>query len=146
LTTMTTVLGLAPLLYERSADAQFLKPTVVTLSYGLGFGMVVVLMLVPAILAMQLDVARQMAALRRAVRHPRRTRLVGSAILAAGAFAVLWFALTLGQVMVFGALSPLMGAGGIGAALALFLGGLCVGFALFYVGVAAVMMRRHKAS
>jgi len=146
LTTMTTVLGLAPLLYERSADAQFLKPTVVTLSYGLGFGMVVVLMLVPAILAMQLDVARQMAALRRAVRHPRRAGLVGSAILAAGAFAALWFALTLGQVMVFGALSPLLGGGGIGAALALFLGGLCVSFALLYVGIAGLMLRRHKAS
>ncbi|SDF58341.1 Multidrug efflux pump subunit AcrB [Celeribacter baekdonensis] len=146
LTTMTTVLGLAPLLYERSADAQFLKPTVVTLSYGLGFGMVVVLMLVPAILAMQLDVARQMAALRRAVRHPRRAGLVGSAILAAGAFAALWFALTLGQVMVFGALSPLLGGGGIGAALTLFLGGLCVSFALLYVGIAGLMLRRHKAS
>lgn len=146
LTTLTTVLGLAPLLYERSADAQFLKPTVVTLSYGLGFGMVVVLMLVPAILAMQLDVARQMAALRRAVRHPRRAGLVGSAILAAGAFAALWFALTLGQVMVFGALSPLFGGGGIGAALALFLGGLCVSFALLYVGIAGRMARRHKAS
>ncbi|MDO5704731.1 MAG: efflux RND transporter permease subunit, partial [Paracoccus sp. (in: a-proteobacteria)] len=39
LTTTTTVLGLAPLLYERSSQAMFLKPTVVTLAYGLGFGM-----------------------------------------------------------------------------------------------------------
>merc|ERR1712034_238904 len=68
LTTATTVLGLAPLLYERSADAQFLKPTVITLCYGLGFGMVLVLLVVPAMVAMQNDVARPLAALRRAVR------------------------------------------------------------------------------
>ena len=48
LTTATTVIGLAPLLYETSRQAQFLKPTVVTLSYGLGFGMVLVLLVVPA--------------------------------------------------------------------------------------------------
>jgi len=34
LTTLTTVLGLTPLLYETSQQAQFLKPTVVTLAYG----------------------------------------------------------------------------------------------------------------
>ena len=39
LTTLTTVLGLTPLLFETSKDAQFLKPTIVTLVYGLGFGM-----------------------------------------------------------------------------------------------------------
>ena len=44
LTTLTTVLGLAPLLYEQSQQAQFLKPTVITLVYGLGFGMVIVLL------------------------------------------------------------------------------------------------------
>ena len=46
LTTLTTVLGLAPLLYEQSQQAQFLKPTVITLVYGLGFGLVLVLMVV----------------------------------------------------------------------------------------------------
>jgi hypothetical protein len=54
LTTMTTVLGLAPLLFERSSQAQFLKPTVITLVYGLGFGMVLVLPMLatmPAMLA-----------------------------------------------------------------------------------------------
>ncbi|HSG57340.1 MAG TPA: efflux RND transporter permease subunit, partial [Paracoccaceae bacterium] len=58
LTTLTTVLGLAPLLYETSSQAQFLKPTVITLVYGLGFGMVLVLLLVPALMAIQQDVAR----------------------------------------------------------------------------------------
>ncbi|UWP91663.1 efflux RND transporter permease subunit [Aliiroseovarius crassostreae] len=65
LTTATTVLGLAPLLYETSRQAQFLKPTVITLTYGLGFGMVLVLIVVPALVAMQADLARMVAALRR---------------------------------------------------------------------------------
>ncbi len=65
LTTVTTVVGLAPLLTEKSQQAQFLKPTVITLTFGLGFGLVLVLMLVPALLAIQADVARQVQALRR---------------------------------------------------------------------------------
>ncbi|MEM1302979.1 MAG: efflux RND transporter permease subunit, partial [Pseudomonadota bacterium] len=56
LTTLTTVLGLAPLLYEGSNQAEFLKPTVITLVYGLGFGMFLVLLIVPALMAMQMDV------------------------------------------------------------------------------------------
>ena len=57
LTTLTTVGGLAPLLMETSRQAQFLKPTVITLAYGLGFGMVLVLVLTPAFCAIQHDVA-----------------------------------------------------------------------------------------
>jgi multidrug efflux pump subunit AcrB len=72
LTTLTTILGLAPLLYERSAQAEFLKPTVISLVYGLGFGLVLVLVVVPAILAIQADVARQFTALRRIIRGRRR--------------------------------------------------------------------------
>ena len=58
LTTLTTVLGLAPLLYERSTQAQFLKPTVITLVYGLGFGLLIVLLVIPALVAMQEDIKR----------------------------------------------------------------------------------------
>ncbi|MDA0962925.1 MAG: efflux RND transporter permease subunit, partial [Proteobacteria bacterium] len=46
LTTLTTVLGLLPLMFETSQQAQFLKPTVITLVYGLGFGMFLVLLIV----------------------------------------------------------------------------------------------------
>jgi multidrug efflux pump subunit AcrB len=67
LTTLTTVLGLAPLLFERSSQAEFLKPTVITLSYGLGFGMVLVLLVVPAIIVVQEDLGRSGRALRRAL-------------------------------------------------------------------------------
>ena len=67
LTTLTTVLGMAPLLFEKSQGAQFLKPTVITLVYGLGFGMVLVLIVVPSILAMQLDISRQIRAFKSSI-------------------------------------------------------------------------------
>jgi multidrug efflux pump subunit AcrB len=55
LTTATTVFGLAPLLFEASRAAQFLLPTVITLAYGLGFGLLLVLLLTPSLLAIQHD-------------------------------------------------------------------------------------------
>ena len=72
LTTATTVLGLGPLLFEQSNDAQFLRPTVITLSYGLGFGMVLVLLIVPSLLATGHDLSRMGQSLRRALRMSRR--------------------------------------------------------------------------
>ena len=102
LTTLTTVLGLTPLLFERSQQAQFLKPTVITLVYGLGFGMVLVLLVVPALIAMQHDLARQMAALRRGLRF--RTGGVRAVLLAGTALLAAWFAATMGAAMVLGAL------------------------------------------
>ena len=68
LTTATTVAGLAPLLFERSTQAQFLKPTVITLAFGLGFGMVLVLIATPAMLAIREDAARAAASARRLLR------------------------------------------------------------------------------
>lgn len=99
LTTLTTVLGLAPLLFETSSQAQFLKPTVITLCYGLGFGMFLVLLVVPSLMAMQADVSRQVLALRRALRAGGILQWVsiglGSAVLAL-------FAMTFGAVIVTG--------------------------------------------
>ena len=103
LTTATTVLGLAPLLYERSADAQFLKPTVITLVYGLGFGMLLVLLVVPALVAIQHDVGRQIAALRRGMRF--RSGAVRLAMLSALALTLGWLGVTMGHVAVTGALA-----------------------------------------
>lgn len=118
LTTMTTVLGLAPMLYETSSAALFLKSTVITLVYGLGFGMVIVLVVVPAVLAVQQDVGRQVRALRRGVRVPGVRAVLGgvAAVLAAG------FALTMGRAMLAG--------GGVGAAYA--------GFAVVALAVVAL--------
>ncbi|WP_424968205.1 efflux RND transporter permease subunit [Dinoroseobacter sp. S375] len=106
LTTLTTVLGLTPLLYEGSQQAQFLKPTVITLVYGLGFGMLLVLVLVPAVMAMQQDIGRQITALHRAVRAPRRTGSAGPATLVAAGLGALWLAATFGVSFVTGALPP----------------------------------------
>ena len=120
LTTLTTVLGLTPLLYETSSQAQWLRPTVITLVYGLGFGMVLVLILVPALLAMGHDLSRAGVALRRALRLPlrRRGRMAGLAVAAAGAAILVWAGATL--------LPPLLdrtGRADMAGAVGLFLGG-----------------------
>ena len=104
LTTLTTVLGLAPLLFERSTQAQFLKPTVITLVYGLGFGMVLVLILVPALLAIGRDLGRPFTALARGWRARRGG--VAALMRGTGAALALWFAATVGWVLVTGALPP----------------------------------------
>lgn len=143
LTTMTTVLGLAPLLYERSADAQFLKPTVVTLAYGLGFGMLIVLVLVPAIVTMQLDVSRAMAATRRTIAAPKRGGLAGAAVVSALVIAAVLLVVTVGQVIVRGGLPLAVGGGGMATALGLYALALVVVFALVYL-VAAITLRREQ--
>lgn len=56
LTSLTTVLGLAPLLFETSVQAQFLLPMVITIAWGLGFASLIVLFLVPSVLGIQEDV------------------------------------------------------------------------------------------
>ena len=91
LTTLTTVLGLAPLLFEESAAAQFLKPTIITLSFGLGFGMFLVLLIVPSMVMMQKDFGRIFASLRRGlfggrVPYKAQTALISATI---GVFAIL---------------------------------------------------------
>ena len=104
LTTLTTVLGLAPLLYEQSTQAQFLKPTVITLVYGLGFGMILVLVVVPAIVAMQTDIGRQFAAMKRILPARKRSALVTLTTLGTFIFCAILFAFTLGAVGILGKL------------------------------------------
>ncbi|MCA0273415.1 MAG: efflux RND transporter permease subunit [Proteobacteria bacterium] len=88
LTTATTVLGMAPLLFETSRQAEFLKPTVITLCYGLGVGMVLVLLVVPAMIIIQHDFGQRLRAYRRARRAPHMARLVLACALAmVGIFA-----------------------------------------------------------
>jgi predicted RND superfamily exporter protein len=65
LTTLTTVLGLLPLLFETSRQALFLKPTVITLCYGLGFGVFMVLLVVPSLVVVQKDFGRFMDTFKR---------------------------------------------------------------------------------
>ncbi|MEN8888614.1 MAG: efflux RND transporter permease subunit, partial [Celeribacter marinus] len=143
LTTMTTVLGLAPLLYERSADAQFLKPTVVTLAYGLGFGMVIVLMMVPAIVAMQLDVGRAIASTRRTLSHPRRVGAAGAATVAAGLATIAWLMATVGAVVLSGTMPEVLGGGTMARAVGVFSVGIMIAYATIYAVSAGVMSRRR---
>ena len=109
LTTLTTVLGLAPLLYESSRQAQFLKPTVITLTYGLGFGMVLVLLVVPALVAMQADVARMVAALKRMLRA-RGHRAVRGPVILMGLVSLAMILAGVGGFIAFGATLKAIGA------------------------------------
>ena len=87
-----------------SQQAQFLKPTVITLVYGLGFGMGLVLLVVPALVAMQRDLSRPLTSLRRALRQGAgrlRWLVLGTALAQFG-----WLVLTLGWAMATGALHP----------------------------------------
>ncbi len=141
LTTLTTVLGLTPLLYEGSQQAQFLKPTVITLVYGLGFGMLLVLVLVPALLAILNDVSRPMTAMRRAVRAP--DRVMQGAVAATGAALLIWFAVT----MVW----PALTGAPVGALSALYPGDegvavLNMGLGAFLVGAIPIVVLSFVAS
>jgi multidrug efflux pump subunit AcrB len=51
LTSLTTIAGLTPLLFETSVQAQFLIPMAVSISFGLMFATVLVLFVIPALLS-----------------------------------------------------------------------------------------------
>jgi multidrug efflux pump subunit AcrB len=57
LTSLTTIAGLLPLLFETSLQAQFLIPMAVSISFGLGFATFLVLFFVPALLSVHESVA-----------------------------------------------------------------------------------------
>ncbi|SHH53015.1 efflux RND transporter permease subunit [Marivita hallyeonensis] len=143
LTTATTVLGLVPLLYEQSSQAQFLKPTVITLVYGLGFGMFLVLLIVPSLIAIQNDIGRLTRTARRGLRFrksgPRFAMLVGSALI------LVWLGATIGAFAISGALPE---------ALRAVLAGTPFGpeidlngsFALFVLGAAVICLALYLAA
>ncbi len=58
LTSLTTFVGLAPLLFEKSVQAQFLKPMVVSLAYAVTFALFVSLLMVPALYAIGVEIGR----------------------------------------------------------------------------------------
>ncbi|MBQ4820774.1 efflux RND transporter permease subunit [Aquimarina sp. MMG016] len=51
LTSLTTIAGLAPLIFEKSRQAQFLKPMAISIAYGIGFATVLTLLLLPLYLS-----------------------------------------------------------------------------------------------
>lgn len=62
LTSLTTIGGLLPLMFEKSLQAQFLLPMAATLVFGLGVATLLVLFLVPAVVGIGDDVRRLAAA------------------------------------------------------------------------------------
>ena len=136
LTTLTTVLGLSPLLYETSSQAQFLKPTVITLVYGLGFGMVLVLIVVPALMAMQADIAAQVSSFKRALRGLSKARGPVLPVATALVLVSVLFVGTLGWVLITGGLPlPLSN-----SALASMVSAPQLALVLFLVSSAVVVM------
>lgn len=73
LTSLTTVGGLVPLLFETSLQAQFLLPMAVTLVFGLSVATVLVLFLVPAVVGTGDDISRVASAYMRLGRRPTAT-------------------------------------------------------------------------
>ena len=57
LTSLTTIGGLTPLLFETSRQAQFLIPMAVSISFGLMFATVLVLLVIPALLSVHESIA-----------------------------------------------------------------------------------------
>ena len=118
-------------MFESSRQAQFLKPTVITLCYGLGFGMVLVLLIVPAMIGIQHDLSRHLRAYRRARRAAPIRRVVRGTALA----MVAVFAATLGVAIWTAA--PL-----VPAMIAFALGALAV--AALGWGIGAMILRRDQ--
>ena len=56
LTTLTTVIALAPLLADATREVSFLKPAVISIVYGLGCGAAIAMFLVPALLAVHHEI------------------------------------------------------------------------------------------
>ena len=151
LTSATTVLGLTPLLFERSQQAQFLKPTVITLVYGLGFGLFLVLLVVPALIAIQADITRQIQALRRGVQsNALRPLIVISGLMMAG-----WLAVTVGYDVAYGGVHPVLAellptlpaSPQSSLAILVFILGACVlSILIFVLAGLRLMLWRHRAA
>ena len=56
LTSVTTIAGLAPLLLEKSRQAQFLKPMAISIAYGIAFATVLTLVMLPIFLSFSNEV------------------------------------------------------------------------------------------
>jgi len=76
LTTITTVLGLYPLILEKSFQAQFLIPMGISLAYGVLFGTSFILLFFPSIILVLNDIKRGYLALKRFL-FPRKTLVDG---------------------------------------------------------------------
>ena len=63
-TTLTTIVGLLPLMFEESTQAQFLIPMALTIIFGLSFSALIVLFFVPAVLRLHEKTSQKFRTLR----------------------------------------------------------------------------------
>ena len=70
LTSVTTFVGLIPILFETSPQAEFLKPMVVALAFGVLFDFFLTLMLVPAMYGIGVDINRFFKGLWNGTKYP----------------------------------------------------------------------------
>ena len=70
LTSLTTFIGITPILFETSTQAEFLKPMVVALAFGVLFDFFLTLMLVPALYGIGVDITRFCRGLWRGEKQP----------------------------------------------------------------------------
>jgi len=70
LTSVTTFIGITPILFETSPQAEFLKPMVVALAFGVLFDFFLTLMLVPAMYGIGVDITRFFRGLWRGEKQP----------------------------------------------------------------------------
>jgi len=82
LTTVTTVLGLTPLMFEQSFQAKFLVPMAITISFGLMSATFIMLIILPCVLLVGDDVKRFFAG-KRVVGHDPSDEAIDEAALAA---------------------------------------------------------------
>ncbi len=71
LTSVTTFVGVMPMFAEKSAQAEFLKPMVVALAFGVLFDFFLTLMLVPALYGIGIDIKRFATGCWTGIRQPR---------------------------------------------------------------------------
>jgi len=103
---LTTVLGLVPLLFETSRQALFLKPTVITLCYGLGFGLVLVLLIVPSLVVVQKDIAAMFVTFRRILLGKKLPRSMRGLFIAVTVLAVVLLVSSSGYLLVMQSVAP----------------------------------------
>jgi multidrug efflux pump subunit AcrB len=68
LTSLTTFVGLVPMMLERSTTAQFLKGTVISLSFGVLFALFVTLLFVPAMYCVGIDIRTAFSRLKQRIK------------------------------------------------------------------------------
>jgi multidrug efflux pump subunit AcrB len=64
LTSLTTFAGLAPMIFERSVQAQFLIPMAISLGFGVLFATFITLLLVPCGFMIREDIIHLMTAIK----------------------------------------------------------------------------------